>query len=76
MTYRIVFSDPDGSRPISTAPTPREDALTLFGVLARATMFGPHGATIDGRHVHERMRVVDDQEWPNILATAARRSAS
>lgn len=76
MTYRIVFSDPDGSRPISTTPTPREDALKLFSVLAPATMFHPHGATIDGRHVHERMRVVDDREWSNILATSARRAGS
>lgn len=54
-TYRVIYTDPDGSVVSEGKPTDRETALAIFGDLANPAL--PKGA---------RVRVMSDQEWQKV----------
>jgi hypothetical protein len=69
VSYLLVFSKPDGSEAIASTPvTGDRDAIwRQFRSFVAADIHHPHGP--------ERLRLVDEDQWPAIQATAARRSS-
>jgi hypothetical protein len=68
MSYLLVFSRPDGSEPVASTPIEtREAALRSFAGFLAAEIHHPHGP--------ERLRLVDEDQWPAIQAMAARRAS-
>jgi hypothetical protein len=61
-TYRVVMTDETGTHP--SRPMPRQNAIGIFGVLARGALYAPDGGG--------RLRVVSEKTWAESQAIAER----